>query len=152
MIRIIVVTILTLLISGPAWALDPKGEYVGRFNYPCSQLLKMYDKSGLQKDGSGVTFNRSYSVIIGWLAGYMSRVNTIRRGKADFYENMADEATWIAKWCESNQKSDLMEAMEALTKERTAKPKKTKPAKVMGKPATPAVKKTAPAARGPRVN
>jgi len=145
MARIIVPTILALLISGSAWALGPKGEYVGRFNYSCSQLIKMYEKSGVQKEGSGVTFNRSFSVIIGWMAGYMSRVNTIRRGKADFFENMADEATWIAKWCESNQKSDLMDAMEALTKERTAKPRKPVPAKTVGKkPATPA-------APGPRV-
>jgi hypothetical protein len=146
MARIIVPTILALLIGGSAWALDPKGEYVGRFNYSCPQLMKMYEKSGVQKEDSGVTFNRSFSVIIGWMAGYMSRVNTIRRGKADFYENMADEATWIAKWCESNQKSDLMDAMEALTKERTAKPKKPKPAKAVGK------KPAAPAAPGPRVN
>lgn len=146
MARSIVATILALLIGGSAWALGPKGEYVGRFNYSCPQLMKMYEKSGVQKDGSGVTFNRSFSVIIGWMAGYMSRVNTIQRGKADFYENMADEATWIAKWCESNQKSDLMDAMEALTRERTAKPSKPKPAKAVGeKPSTPA-------APGPRVN
>lgn len=146
MARIIVPTILALLIGGSAWAVGPKGDYVGRFNYSCPQLMKMYEKSGVQKDGSGVTFNRSFSVIIGWMAGYMSRVNTIGRGKADFYENMADEATWIAKWCESNQKSDLMDAMEALTRERTAKPKKPKPAKAVGK------KPAAPAAPGPRVN
>ena len=138
MTRIIVPAILALLIGGSAWAIGPNGDYVGRFNYSCPQLIKLYAKSGLEKDGSGVTFNRSFSVIIGWMAGYMSRVNTIRQGKADFYGNMADEATWIAKWCESNQKSDLMDAMEALTKERTTKPKKPKPAKASGgKPATP---------------
>lgn len=144
MTRIIVATIVALLIGGSAWAVAPKGEYVGRFNYSCPQLLKMHAESGLEKDGSGVTFNRSYAVIIGWMAGYMSRVNATRRGKADFYENMANEADWIAKWCESNQKSDLMEAMEALTKKRTARPRKAKPAM--------AVKKTAPVAPGPRAN
>ena len=147
MTRIVVPTILALLIGGSAWAMGPKGEYVGRFNYTCPQLLKMYEKSGLEKDGTGVTFNRSFSVIIGWMAGYMSRVNTTRKGKADFYGNMADEVDWIAKWCESNQKADLMEAVEALTKERTAKPKKPKTTKAVEKPAGPAVKKAAPAAR-----
>jgi hypothetical protein len=49
---------------------------------------------------------------------------------------MADEAGWVAKWCESNQKSDLMEAMEALTKERTTTAKK--------KPKTAAKPKPAP--------
>jgi hypothetical protein len=146
MARMIVPTVLALLIGGSAWALGPNGEYVGRFNYSCPQLIKMYEKSGVQKDGSGVTFNRSFSVIIGWMAGYMSRVNTIRQGKADFYGNMADEATWIAKWCEANQKSDLMDAMEALTKERTTTPSKPKPAKAVRK------KPVAPEAPGRRVN
>ncbi len=76
----------------------------------------------------------------------MSRVNATKRGKADFYGNMADEADQIAKWCKSNQKSDLMEAMEALTKERTARPKKPKPT-----PA-PVVKKDPPKGLGPRAN
>ena len=118
MTRIVVPTILALLIGGSALAMDLKGEYVGRFNYSCLQLMKMYEKSGLEQDGTGVTFNRSYSVIIGWMAGYMSRVNATSRGKADFFKNMAEEGDWIAIWCKSNQKSDLMEAMEALTKER----------------------------------
>ncbi len=135
--RIIVPTILTLVIGGSAWAMAPKGEYVGRFNYSCPQILKLHEESGLEKDGSGVTFNRSFSVIIGWMAGYMSRVNRTKRGKADFYENMADEADWIAKWCESHKKADLMEAMEALTKERITRPKKPKPAKAASSPATP---------------
>ena len=127
MTRFIVSTILALLIGGSAWAMGPKGEYVGRFNYSCPQFLKMYAESGLEKDGSGVTFNRSFSVVIGWMAGYMSRVNATSRGEADFYVNMVYEAEWIAKWCEPNQKSDLMEAMEALTKTRTVTPEKPKP-------------------------
>jgi hypothetical protein len=126
--RFIVPVLFGVLLSGPALAIDSGGSYVGRFNYSCPQVLQLYGKSGIQKDGTGVTFNRSFSVIVGWMAGYMSSINAIRPGKSDFFGNMADEAGWIAKWCESNQKSDLMEAMEALTKERTAVKKKPKAA------------------------
>ncbi|MDH3239885.1 MAG: hypothetical protein OEO83_04385 [Alphaproteobacteria bacterium] len=126
--RLIVPVLLGVLLSGPALAIDSGGSYVGRFNYSCPQVLELHGKSGIQKDGTGVTFNRSFSVIVGWMAGYMSSINAIRPGKSDFFGNMADEAGWIAKWCEANQKSDLMEAMEALTKERTAVKKKPKAA------------------------
>ncbi len=142
--RIIVPTILTLVIGGSAWAVAPKGEYVGRFNYSCPQILKLHKNSGLEKVGAGVTFNRSFSVVIGWMAGYMSRVNRTRRGKADFYENMADEADWVANWCETHKKADLMEAMEALTKERITRPKKPEPPKAASSPAP------GPRAPGPR--
>jgi hypothetical protein len=126
--RLIVPVLLGVLLSGPALAIDSGGSYVGRFNYSCPQVLELYAKSGIQKDGTGVTFNRSFSVIVGWMAGYMSSINAIRPGKSDFYGNMADEAAQIAKWCEANQQSDLMEAMETLTKERTAIKKKPKAA------------------------
>lgn len=135
MTRIIVPTILALLIGGSAWAFAPNGEYVSRFNYSCPQVVAMYQHSELQKDGTGVTFNRSFSVIIGWMAGYISHVNSVHRGKADFYGNLADEASWVAKWCRANRTSDLIDAMEALTAERTAK---GKPAKAKAKPASPA--------------
>ncbi len=65
MTRFIIPTIVALLIGGSAWSMDPRGEYVGRFNYSCLQILKMHGKSELQKNGTGVTFNRSFSVIIG---------------------------------------------------------------------------------------
>ncbi|MDX1486075.1 MAG: hypothetical protein R3229_16510 [Alphaproteobacteria bacterium] len=134
--RCIAATIVLLTLGGTAWAFDSKGQYVGRFNYSCPQVLELYGRSELQKDGAGVTFNRRFSVIIGWMAGYMSRVNATVRGKAEFFEHMADEAAWIAQWCEANQKSDLMDAMEALVKERTSK-KKT-PAAAPAKPKAPA--------------
>ncbi|HSR56154.1 MAG TPA: hypothetical protein VLN73_07920 [Alphaproteobacteria bacterium] len=122
--RMIVAALAGILISGSAFAIDKQGSYVGRFNYACPQVLELYQKSDMQKDGAGVTFNRSFSVIVGWMAGYMSSVNSTRTGKSDFYGNMADEAAWIANYCESNEKSDLMEAMEALTKARTTEEKK----------------------------
>ncbi len=40
--RIIVPTILTLVIGGSAWAVAPKGEYLGRFNYPCPKILELH--------------------------------------------------------------------------------------------------------------
>jgi len=139
--RIVVPALVGVIVSGSALAIDSRGSYVGRFNYPCPQVLELHGKSDIRKDGTGVTFNRSFSVIVGWMAGYMSSVNSSKPGKSDFFGNMADEAGWIAKWCEANQKSDLMEAMEALTKERTALQKKSKPAQKpkaeVKKPAAP---------------
>lgn len=155
--RIVVPALVGMLVSGTAFAIDRNGSYVGRFNYSCPQVMKLYEKSDLKKDGTGVTFNRSFSVIVGWMAGYMSRVNSSKTGKSDFYGNMADEAAWVAKWCETNQKSDLMEAMEALTKERTTPAKKPKagakaakpkavPKKPVGPVRMPATPKPAPGA------
>lgn len=130
--RIIVPSILAFLIGGSAWAISPNGEYVGRFNYSCPQLITMYQDSELEKDGPGVSFNRSFAVIIGWMAGYITHVNTSRRGKSDFYGHMADEANWVVRWCRSNQTSDLIDAMEALTVERTTKGRPSKPATPRG--------------------
>ena len=133
-------TAVSVVISSSAWAVNKRGNFVNRFNYSCTQLHKFYERADLQKDGAGVAFNRSFSVIIGWMAGYISRVNLSEKGKADFYGNLADEVAWLIEWCKINPGSDLAEAMDALTKERLPKAKKPAVKK-------PAVKK--PAAKAP---
>ncbi len=153
MTRFLASAILAVVIALPAWAISPKGEYVGRFNYSCAQLIKMYEASGIEQEDDGVTFNRSFSVIIGWMAGYMSRVNATRRGQADFYANMAVEAAWIANWCETNKESDLMDGMQALTKERLTKGKpKPPPPATSPAGATPAKPGPPVKGLGPRAN
>ena len=134
----------SVVISGSAWAIDNRGDFVSRFNYSCKQLEEFHKNAGLEKDGSGVTFNRSFSVIIGWMAGYISRVNQREAGKADFFGNLGDEAIWLLEWCKINPGGDLAEAMDALTRERTSKPEKTSAATAVKPAATPA-KAAAPA-------
>jgi hypothetical protein len=136
MIRIIIPALvaISVLVGGSAWAIDKKGNYVPRFNYSCKDLKSFYKTSGLDKNEEGVTFNRSFGVIIGWMAGYISRVNQKVSGRADFFGNLADEATWLNEWCKLNPGGDLMEAMDALTVERTPKTKKKMAAKPLAKP------------------
>ena len=125
MTRIILSALMILLISGSAWAVDSKGGYAGKFPYTCPQVLEFHSASGLESGEKGVTFNKSFGVIIGWMAGYMSRVNFTIQGKTDFFENMAQEVEWVVRWCQDNQAAGLNDAMEALTKARTAKKPKT---------------------------
>ncbi len=114
----------SVIVSSSAWAVNQRGSFVSRFNYSCAQLNEFHKNAQIQKDGDGVTFNRSFAVIIGWVAGYMSRVNLREEGKADFFGHIADEIGALIKWCKANPGSDLAEAMQALTKERLPKAKK----------------------------
>ncbi len=142
MARIIIPVLIavTVVISSSAHAVNQRGSFVSRFNYSCAQLTEFYKNAGLQKDGAGVVFNRSFAVIVGWVAGYISRVNQREQGKADFYGNLADEVSGLIDWCKVNPGSDLAEAMEALTKERLPK-KKPAAAKPVAKAAPAKPKK-----------
>ncbi len=128
----------SVVIGSSAWAYNQRGTFVSRFNYSCKQLTEFYKIADLQRDGDGVAFNRSFSVIIGWIAGYISRVNLREEGKADFYGNLANEVAWLIQWCKINPGGDLAEAMEALTKERLPKAKMPAANKPAAKPAAPA--------------
>jgi hypothetical protein len=113
--------ILAVLIVGvvsPAWG-EAKGVFQAIITAECSEILSDYATSKLESRGGNTTYNKHFGDIIGWIAGYMTRVNYSIPGKENYFHDLIDEVAWVASWCRDNSSSDLTAAMKALTRVRT---------------------------------
>ena len=109
-----------MVISGPAAAMSGNG-YVPKLDSSCSEVVKKFEAANLTSEGREVKYHPDFGNIIGWIAGYMTGVNYVVRGKADYYKATADEVAWVASWCRDNQSKDLSDAMAIRTFKRLRK-------------------------------
>ena len=105
-----------MVLSGPAWGKDALGIYTPILDLSCSRVLREYAVANLGGAGTTeVTYNTKFGDVLGWIAGYMTRVNFDTRGKKDYFHDLVDEVAWVASWCRDNTSYSLPDAMEALT-------------------------------------
>ena len=102
-----------MVASGSAGA-----EYIPILPQPCTKVSRIYAWSNLEMVGTKIIYKENLGAILGWIAGYMTRVN-YQGSKENKFNDLIEEVAWIVSWCRDNPSKGLSHAMEALTKART---------------------------------
>jgi len=118
--RIILAALIVCVVS-PAWGDTAAGVYAAKLSPECSTFLSDYAMAELSQRGSKITYSNHFGDNIGWIAGYMTRVNFSVRGKENYFRDLLEEVAWVASWCRDNPSLDLSDAMRAITKARTGR-------------------------------
>jgi hypothetical protein len=117
--KAILVVLAGLAISGSVEA-DVDGRYIPVRALACSEVLSAYAKANLRvEDGRMKADGWEIHYFVGWIAGYMTRVNYSVPGKKSYFNDLIGEVAWIASWCRDNPSKGLSNAMDSLTLTRT---------------------------------
>jgi hypothetical protein len=106
---------LTVCVSGEAWAADARGNYTVSGASTCGKYLDAYSRTTHTGDA---TYDGPYEAWhnFGWIAGYISAYNRfVSNGKKDIREGTTsnDAHRWLASWCRDNKSNDLDDAVFA---------------------------------------
>jgi hypothetical protein len=116
--QLVAAVFLTMLFVNMARADNNRGQYTTTLAPTCNEYLRDYATASITDTGSRLEYSTSFGNDIGWIAGYMSHVNSSIRGKSNYFNDLINEVVWIASWCRDNSSFDLDDAMRALTKIR----------------------------------
>ena len=118
--RIILVALVTVLVSGPAWGVK-NNSYSSYFpgSEKCTKFLSDYARAETTATRDGNAVNYSYpaaaALEIGWILGFISGTNREKEGRENFFlYGWVENIGWIASWCRDNPSKDLLDAVEAL--------------------------------------
>jgi hypothetical protein len=124
MTRLIIPVLIALLVSGSASAQGKKeNDWIfGPGAKKCTVFLGNYATGNLRKSNGQLAYSSEFTATVGWLQGYLTRVNEQAKSTGDIYGiDLIEIAAWLASWCRDNPTSNLINAMQALTKSRLKK-------------------------------
>jgi hypothetical protein len=119
--RILMMALVGLVVSGPAWGYDAKGSATSVGSITCGEYLDAYSRSKLTGAGT-VTGLYPMHRAIGWISGFLTAINmTTKNGRKHVLGSMTnnDARRWVASWCRDNISKDLAAAVVALMNSQT---------------------------------
>ena len=114
--RLLMVGLVGLVISGPAWGYEKDGDFTSLGKPECEKYLGAYGNITFTAEGK-ITGPHEAFVFVSWMAGYTTAYNKyVDNGKANILDSVAsnDVLRWIASWCRDNPTQDVRDALEAL--------------------------------------
>ena len=111
--RLVIGFFVMMLVATPVQAIDGAGQFKTYGQYSCGQWLEAKKADGTVR-----------TVMIGWVAGYVSAVNAWIEGKEDWLEHsdIPSAMSWIDKYCRENPLSKSTYAIRFLMYELGVRP------------------------------
>jgi len=114
--RLLMVALVGLVVSGPAWGIGKGGAYTGYSQHSCGFYLDAYASAELIGDH---LYSGTYktSIVFGWINGYLTAYNRhVDTGEINILGTMPmnDARRWMASWCRDNPSKDVLDALAEL--------------------------------------
>jgi hypothetical protein len=114
--RKIIAVLVALVVSGPAWALDNKGNYITYGVNSCTKYIDVYSRTKLTgRSTYDGPLDAWFS--FGWIHGYVTAYNeSVRNYRSDIFYSMSmnNAYKWMASWCRDNHQKNVHDALKAL--------------------------------------
>jgi hypothetical protein len=110
--RFVIAFFVTMLVAAPVQARDETGTYMHYGARSCGKWVNAKEEDGWY-----------WTVLQGWVAGYITAANLWIPGKYDWLEgsDLDGAMLWIDKYCNENPLSNTTDAMKILMRELGAR-------------------------------